>query len=186
VAATSARFPAASVQRGRAEELPFDDGSFDAALAQLVVHFMQDRVAGLREMARVTRPGGTVATCLWDQGGGAAPLSLFWRVARDTAPAVAAGGSPPGTSEGELAALLREAGLSDVRQQRVEITVDFRDFDDWWEPFTFGVGPAGDYVRGLEGPARERLVAALREAIPAGPFSVDVAAWCAAGTVPTH
>jgi ubiquinone/menaquinone biosynthesis C-methylase UbiE len=186
VAATSARFPGASVQRGRAEELPFADATFDASLAQLVVHFMTDRVVGLREMARVTRPGGTVATCLWDQGGGAAPLSVFWKVARDTDPAVAAGGSPPGTSEGELASLLREAGLSDVRQERLEVSVHFDGFDEWWEPFTFGVGPAGDYVRGLDDAGRARLEEALHAAMPAGPFSVDVGAWCAAGVARRH
>ncbi|MGN6130195.1 MAG: class I SAM-dependent methyltransferase [Nocardioidaceae bacterium] len=186
VAATSARFPGASVQRGRAEELPFADATFDAVLAQLVVHFMSDRVGGLREMARVTRPGGTVATCLWDQGGGAAPLSRFWAVAGSVDPSVGAGGSPPGTAQGELVALLREAGLSDVRQERVEVGVGFRDFDDWWEPFTFGVGPAGDYVRGLDEPGRKRLEDALREAMPAGPFTVEVAAWCAAGVARGH
>ncbi len=186
VAATTARFPAADVRRGRAEELPFADESFDAALAQLVVHFMKDRVGALREMARVTRPGGTVATCVWDHGGGAGPLSRFWEVAHRVDPAVGGEAHLPGSSEGELAAMLREAGLSDVRQERLSITVGFRDFEDWWEPFTFGVGPAGDYVRGLAAPDRERLASALRAAFPSGPFSLEVAAWCAVGTVATH
>ena len=69
VAAAKARHPGVEVQRASAESLPFDDGAFDAALAQLVVHFMADPVAGLREMARVTRPGGVVAACVWDHAG---------------------------------------------------------------------------------------------------------------------
>jgi ubiquinone/menaquinone biosynthesis C-methylase UbiE len=83
VAAVRARWPEADVRLGTAEELPFTDGAFDVALAQLVVHFMADPVAGLREMARVTRPGGTVAASVWDHAGGRSPLTLFWEVARD-------------------------------------------------------------------------------------------------------
>src|SRR6187551_1578775 len=82
VAAAKARHPAVDVRRASAEHLPFEDGVFDAALAQLVVHFMADPVAGLREMARVTRPGGIAAACVWDHGGGRGPLSPFWRAAR--------------------------------------------------------------------------------------------------------
>ncbi len=86
VAAARARFPGVMVEEAPAEALPFADDDFDAALAQLVVHFMADPVAGLREMARVTRPGGVVAACVWDLAGGRAPLSLFWDVARERRP----------------------------------------------------------------------------------------------------
>ena len=79
VAAARARYPGVDVQQASAEKLPFPDGSFDAALAQLVVHFMSDPVAGLAEMARVTRRDGVVAACVWDHAGGQGPLSLFWR-----------------------------------------------------------------------------------------------------------
>ena len=78
VAAVRERYPAVTVQRAAAEKLPFPDDSFDAALAQLVVHFMADPVAGLREMSRVTRSGGVVAACVWDHEGGKGPLGLFW------------------------------------------------------------------------------------------------------------
>src|SRR6202042_1589003 len=83
VPAATERLPAVSVQRAAAEDLPFEDGRFDAALAQLVVHFMADPVAGLREMARVTRAGGTVAACVWDHAGGRGPLSPLWDAARE-------------------------------------------------------------------------------------------------------
>src|ERR687898_2831921 len=86
VAAARERHPGVSVQRAAAEQLPFEDQAFDAALAQLVVHFMADPVVGLREMARVTRKGGFVAACVWDLAGGTAPLSLFWESARELDP----------------------------------------------------------------------------------------------------
>lgn len=182
VATTAERFPAAEVRRGRAEELPFEDGSFDAALGQLVVLALTDPVRGLQEMARVTRPGGTVATCLWDLAGGPSPISPFWEVARRVDPSAPTEGHGPGTAEGELADLLRRAGLSVVRQERLSVTVSFRDFEDWWRPFTFGVGPTGGYVRGLSADRLRRLEDALRAELPTGPFEREAAAWSAWGS----
>src|SRR6476620_9041024 len=83
VAAIAARYPGVRVERAAAEAVPFEDGEFDAALAQLVVHFMTDPVGGLREMARVTRPDGVVAACVWDHAGGQTPISVFWAAARE-------------------------------------------------------------------------------------------------------
>ena len=82
VAAARERNPGADVREAAAEQLPFGDDDFDAALAQLVVHFMADPRQGIREMARVTRPGGVVAASVWDHGGGRGPLSPFWAAAR--------------------------------------------------------------------------------------------------------
>jgi ubiquinone/menaquinone biosynthesis C-methylase UbiE len=73
--------PGVDVRFGVAEALPWADDIFDCAAAQLVVHLMADPVAGLSEMARVTRPGGTVAATVWDFSGGTAPASAFWRAA---------------------------------------------------------------------------------------------------------
>jgi ubiquinone/menaquinone biosynthesis C-methylase UbiE len=101
VAAIRDRFPQVSVQRGVAERLPFADRSFDAALAQLVVHFMTDPVRGLAEMARVTRAGGLVAACVWDHAGGAGPLAAFWQAVHDLDPAASDEAGLPGTAEGE-------------------------------------------------------------------------------------
>ena len=83
VAAVRERLPGADVRLSAAEQLPFPDAAFDAALAQLVVHFMADPVLGLREMGRVTRAGGVVAACVWDHAGDRGPLAAFWRAARE-------------------------------------------------------------------------------------------------------
>src|SRR6266511_2696536 len=88
VVAARARYPGVTVLQASAEQLPFPDRTFDAALAQLVVHFMADPVLGLTEMARVTRPDGVVAACVWDHAGGQGPLSLFWQAARELDPEV--------------------------------------------------------------------------------------------------
>ena len=79
VDAARTRNPGVDVRQAAAEQMPFVDGWFDAALAQLVVHFMADPVAGLTEMARVTRRDGVVAACVWDHAGGQGPLSSFWQ-----------------------------------------------------------------------------------------------------------
>ena len=88
VNAVRERLPGVSVEVASAEHLPFPDRSFDAAIAQLVVHFMQDAVAGLAEMARVTRLKGLVAACVWDYAGGRSPLGAFWEAARTLDPTV--------------------------------------------------------------------------------------------------
>ena len=115
VAAARARFPGLDVREAKAEALPFVGDSFDAVLAQLVVHFMDDPAAGLREMGRVARPGGTVAACVWDYGGGAGPLSPFWRAVHDLDPAADGESRLPGTREGHLTALAGGADSERVR-----------------------------------------------------------------------
>src|SRR3954447_24966130 len=107
-------FPTLDVQTGRAEQLPYPDDLFDHTLAQLVVSFMADPVLGLREMAGVTRPDGTVAACVWDLAGGRAPLSAFWRAARDLDPDVDDESGMSGVAQGDLARLCERAGLTPV------------------------------------------------------------------------
>jgi SAM-dependent methyltransferase len=177
VAAAAARCPGVHVRRGVAEDLPFDDGTFDAALAQLVVHFMQDPVAGLREMARVVRPGGTVGACVWDLAGGTAPLSLFWGAARDLDPDAEDESDLAGTREGHLAELFRAAGLTVEEDASLTVSVEYESFAEWWEPYTLGVGPAGDYVSHLEPHERQRLKARCAELLPEPPFTIDATAW---------
>ena len=111
VAAAKARHPDVDVRQASAEQLPFEDDVFDAALAQLVVHFMADPVAGLREMARVTRPGGVVAACVWDHAGHRSPLAVFWRAARELDPGARDESELAGAREGHLVGLFAEAGL---------------------------------------------------------------------------
>jgi SAM-dependent methyltransferase len=181
VAAAKERHPTVDVRRAPAERLPFEDATFDATLAQLVVHFMADPVAGLREMARVTRPAGVIAACVWDHAGGRTPLGLFWQAALELAPEAANESELAGAREGHLAELFAAAGLSSVHETTVTASAQFASFDEWWEPLTFGVGPEGAHVQSLTEPAREDLRERCRELLPAAPFTVTTAAWAARG-----
>jgi SAM-dependent methyltransferase len=176
-AATRERLPDVFVARSAAERLPFADRTFDCVLAQLVVHFMTDPVAGLREMGRVCSPGGTVAACVWDHAGDRGPLSLFWRAARETDPAARDESDLAGVAEGHLASLCAQAGLGPARDTVLTVCVRHATFDQWWEPFTLGVGPAGSYVAGLPAAHVAALRARCRELLPAGPVTVSAAAW---------
>jgi SAM-dependent methyltransferase len=181
VTAARERHPGVDVRRSAAEELPFADDAFDAALAQLVVHFMADPVGGLREMARVTRPGGVVAACVWDHAGGAGPLSVFWETARALDPSVVDEGRLAGAREGHLAELLAEAGLRELESTTLVVDVEHPTFAEWWEPFELGVGPAGSYAAGLDEERREELRERCRAELPPAPFTVRAMAWAARG-----
>lgn len=182
--ATETAYPGVRVERVFAERLPHPDDTFGAALGQLVVHFMRDPLAGVRQMARVTVPGGRVSVCVWDHAGGRSPLETFWSTARRLDPRAPGQSSMVGATEGELAELLGTAGLVEVDDTLLQVSVTFADFGSWWQPFGFGMGPAGQYVARLDDSARERLRAALREELGEGPFSVTGAAWAATGVVP--
>ena len=177
VAAARARFPDVEVRSGAAERLPFPDDAFDVTLAQLVVHFMADPVVGLAEMARVTRPGGVVAACVWDHAGDAGPLATFWRAVHDVNPVARDEAGLPGARDGHLALLCEAAGLSYIVPSSLTVRVWFDTFADWWEPFTLGVGPAGAYVARLALDRREALRARCEELLPAPPFPVNASAW---------
>ena len=182
VAALAERLPGVDVRQGVAETLPFDDNTFDLALAQLVVHFMSDPVAALREMARVTRPGGVVAANVWDHGRGNGPLTPFWNAVRTLDPDEDAEDSLPGVREGHLGELFDAAGLEhDVTTLFVE--AHFDSFDAWWMPYTMGVGPAGAYVAKLDDHARERLRERCTDMLPEGPFDLPALAWCVVARV---
>ena len=181
VAAVRERFPGVDVRVAAAERLPFPNSAFDAALAQLVVHFMSDPVAGLREMARVVRKDGVVAACVWDHGSGRGPLSLFWQAARELDPEVKDESRRAGAREGHLAELFVEAGLRDVEVTALEARVDHATFEEWWEPFTLGVGPAGAYTSKLDADRRARLIERCRQLLPPAPFEITAWAWTARG-----
>jgi SAM-dependent methyltransferase len=181
VAAVRERFPGVDVRLAAAEHLPFPDKAFHAALAQLVVHFMSDPVAGLREMARVVGDDGVVAACVWDHAGDRGPLSIFWKAARELDPNVGDESRRAGAREGHLAELFASAGLREIETTVLVATLTHPSFEDWWAPFTLGVGPAGGYVAGLDVKRRDELRERCRELLPTAPFDVAARAWTARG-----
>jgi SAM-dependent methyltransferase len=177
VAAVGERLPGVQVRRSAAEQLPFADDAFDAALAQLVVHFMTDPVQGLREMARVTRPGGVVAACVWDHAGGRGPLTAFWSAVRELDPAAHDESNLAGVREGHLARLFAQAGLDQAQPATLTVRGRYGTFEQWWEPFTLGVGPAGTYVAALTPDRRAELRDRARRLLPEGPVEISATAW---------
>jgi len=178
-AAVRERLPGVDVRLAAAEGLPFGDGVFDAALAQLVIHFMADPVMGLREMGRVTRPGGVVSACVWDHAGGRGPLTAFWSAVRELDPAADDESGLAGVREGHLAGLFAQAGLGRAQATTLTVRVRHASFEQWWEPFTRGVGPAGTYVASLAPDRRDALREQCRRLLPAGPIEISATAWAA-------
>jgi SAM-dependent methyltransferase len=181
------RLPDADVRVAPAESLPFDDDTFDAVMAQLVAPFMDDAPQGASEMARVARPGGVVAACVWDYADGMRLLRAFWDAviaidkdgaARDEARLLRYG------SADELEALWSEAGLADVATDALDVEAAYEDFDDLWTPFLAGIGPAGAYAASLDPDGQEALRAQLRQELgnPVGPFTLTARAWGVRGT----
>jgi len=183
VVAARERHPGVDVRLASADAIPFEDDAFDVSLAQLVVHFMPDPVAGLRGMARVTRPGGVVAASVWDHAGGRSPLSPFWRGLHEIEPDAPDEGQLPGVREGHLLRLFDSAGLDGVEGAVLETRVAYASFDEWWEPFTFGVGPAGGALGALDAERQDAVREACRRALGGGPFELRSAAWAARGVV---
>jgi SAM-dependent methyltransferase len=183
VAAVLERYPGVNVQQAAAENLPFPDRAFDAALAQLVVHFMPDPILGLGEMARVTRKDGVLAACVWDHGGSQGPLAVFWRAAHEIQPNVEDQSHLPGAREGHLVELFNDAGLRKVEGSVLTSRVEHPTFDEWWEPFMLGVGPAGSFTASLDLNRQADLRDKCREMLPTAPFVVSAHAWAARGIV---
>jgi ubiquinone/menaquinone biosynthesis C-methylase UbiE len=181
--ACAERVPGADLKRAGAEDLPWPDDSFDAALAQLVVHFMDDAEAGAAEMARVTRPGGVVAACTWDFSGGMKLLGTYWESARTLEPGAESESSA--FDDAGLDELWRQAGLVEVEVDTLLASRRYEDFDELWDTFLLGVGPAG---RHLVSQPSERQLAIRAEYFsrlgePAGSFELDARAWAVRGRV---
>jgi SAM-dependent methyltransferase len=183
--ACAERNPKAQVEVAPAEAIPFDDDTFDAALAQLVVNFMKDPAAGVAQMRRVTKPGGTVAAAVWDYGGAMTLLRTFW----DTAVALDAcapdeetmrNATPP-----ELTTLWTQAGLSDVTTGEAIVAASYSGFEDLWAPFAAGVGPAGAYAVALTEASRADLKTEFRSRLGVGeePFELTARAFIVTGRV---
>lgn len=181
VEALQDRFPGVDARVAPAEQLPFEDGVFDAALAQLVVQFMDDPAAGVREMARVTRPGGTVAACVWDIGSHRSPLSPFWNAVRRLGLPAEGEEHLAGVKEGQLAELFEAAGLVDVEAGEVSVTVEHPSFQEWWEPYTLGVGPPGSYLKTRSADESDAIREEARAILGPDPIRVHAVAWAARG-----
>jgi SAM-dependent methyltransferase len=180
------RVPGAEVREGSADQLPWDDNTFDAALAQLVLHLIADPAAAVIEMSRVVRPGGVIAACIWDMSGAMQMLSTFWDAALaldPSAPAEATRtrlGAPQ-----DLQHLWSSLGISDVTVGSLDVEARYEHFDDFWLPFTLGVGPSGAYCTSLEphGQAALRSECHRRLGRPRSQFSLRARAWAAKGQV---
>jgi SAM-dependent methyltransferase len=181
VEACRERFPGVDVREGAAELLPFGDATCDIAAACLVVHFMSDPVGGVREMRRVTRPGGWVGATVWDLAGSRAPMWPLWEAVAELQPEHPGEREFPGGSRAGLVAILEDAGLRGVEAVELPVTVTHPSFEEWWEPYLHGVGPAGDAVAALGPDGRVRLEEVLRRRLGDGPFDLTAVAYAARG-----
>lgn len=169
-------------QVGDALALPFPDDAFDKTLSMLVLNFVPDAPAALQQMIRVTRPGGVVAAAVWDYGDGMQMLRTFW----DAAVALDPGAAPrderhmPLCTRGALTELWHAQGLRDVDEQPLTIDLAFASFDDYWQPFLGGQGPAGVYVSSLSESARRALESRLRADVD---LTLRARAWAVRGVV---
>jgi SAM-dependent methyltransferase len=173
---------------GDAQALDLPDASFDKTLSMLVFSFIPDPTKALREMIRVTRPGGTVGAAVWDYGDGMEMLRVFWdeAVAADASIAARDERHLPLCRRGELAELCRANGLQHVLEEPMTIDLPFTSFADFWTPFLGGQGPAGAYAASLPEAARAALESRVRARLqtPRGAFTLRARAWAAKGVVP--
>jgi SAM-dependent methyltransferase len=171
------RFPDIEAQEAPAEELPFEAGTFDVALAQLVVAFVSDASAAVAEMARVAR---RVAVCMW----GVAEVDMFAAIDRTAAAIGTKTATEPRRyrTPGEIHDLL--APLGDVESAELDVTAGYRDFDEFWQAMDRGVGPAGHWVASLDADARQRAQEELLRQLgsPDGPFELNARAFAGAVT----
>ena len=182
--ACAERVPGADLKRAAAEDLPWPDDSFDAALAQLVVHFMNDPEAGIAEMTRVTYPGGVIAASTWDFSGGMKLLGTYWESAKALEPGAESESSA--FDEARLDALWRQAGLGDVAVDALVVSTRYEDVDELWDTFLHRVGPAGPHLA-AQPPERQSAIRAeyfSRLGEPTGPFELNARAWAVRGRVP--
>lgn len=173
---------------GDAQALSFPDARFDRTISLLVVNFVPDRERALKEMTRVTKPGGVISAAVWDYGDGMQMLRVFWdeAVGLDATAAMRDEAHMPLCKRGELAAAWRQAGLHDVTETSLRVTLHFASFDDYWEPFKLGQGPAGAYVARLPKERQTALAQRLRRRLLGAeadhPIELQASAWAVRGT----
>lgn len=181
VAACRDRLPGVDVRQGGAESLPYDDDTFDVAAACLVVHFMSDPVGGLAEMKRVTRDGGWVGATVWDLAGSRAPMAPLWEAVAEVAPEHPDESDFQGGSRASLVGVLEGAALRDIETVELAVTVTHPSFEEWWDPYQHGVGPAGQAIAAFDPERRVQLERVLRRNLGEGPFDLTAVAYAARG-----
>jgi ubiquinone/menaquinone biosynthesis C-methylase UbiE len=181
VAAVRERLPQVTVMQASAEHLPLAAERYDLVTAQLVVHFMTDPLAGVGEMRRVARQGGVIAVSVWDFAGARAPQSAFFGALRSVVPDADDEVDRAGARRGELSGLLEQAGCRDIEQTELTVTVTSPTFEDWWEPYTLGVGPAGAQLTALTTDRRQAVRDRCRARLGSGPIRTTATAWAAKG-----
>jgi len=170
-----------------AQSLPFADKSFDAASMALVIAFIPDPVKAAKEMARVVKPGGTVATYMWDFDGGGSPISPIAAAMKSLGMPAPARPSENASRRDDMRDIWEKAGLQSVDTEVIRIRVAYSDFDDFWESNSVPVGPSGKAISEMSGAAREQLKARLREQLPIAPdgrIAYEAFANAAKGRVP--
>lgn len=162
--------------------------SRDVAVSGLVLNFVPDRLAALRELLRIVRPGGTVAYYVWDYpGGGVEFMRAFWTAAAALDPAaldLREDRRFPFCTQDGLMSLAEDAGLAEISSQAIECPCIFKDFDDFWHPFTLGAGPAPGYCVNLPEDRREALRIRLHRTLPRqgdGSIVMKTRAWAVRG-----
>jgi SAM-dependent methyltransferase len=179
----------ATLRGGNAAAIPFDGGAFDAVVSGLVLNFVPDPRAALAEMARVTRSGGVIAAYVWDYAGGMELMRAFWDAAVALDPDAARldeGPRFPLCRPEALAQLFSAAGLQGVTTIALDIPTTFESFDDYWQPFLGGQGPAPAYAMSLDEASRARLRDRLCERLSPradGLIVLNARAWAVRGTV---
>jgi SAM-dependent methyltransferase len=178
-----------ALHQGSATAIPLGDASVDVVVSGLVLNFVPDQRAALAEMARVTRRGGTIAAYVWDYAGKMELMRYFWDAAVELDPNAAKldeGPRFPLCRPEALEKLFVGAGLKGVEVKPIDIPTQFTNFDDYWQPFLGGQGPAPAYAMSLDETARARLRDRIRERVPIGAdgsISLTARAWATRATV---
>ncbi|MDA0183914.1 class I SAM-dependent methyltransferase [Solirubrobacter phytolaccae] len=182
--ACAERNPDADVQVGAAEALPFAAATFDAALAQLVLNFMADAEAGVRELARVTKPGGTVAAAVWDYGDGMTILRTFWDAAKTIDPEAGDESQMRYCTPDTLGALW--SAFDDARVTEAVVRASYDGFEDLWAPLESGVAPSGAFTVSVSPERRAQLKREFRSrlGVTDDPFELTARAWVVSGRRP--
>lgn len=179
----------ATLRQGSAAAIPLPNASVDVVVSGLVLNFVADQHAALREMARVAGKGGQIAAYVWDYAGKMELMRCFWDAAVELDPDAAKldeGVRFPSCRPDALAELFASTGLAEVAVAPIDIPTLFVNFVDYWEPFLGGQGPAPAYVASLDGAARARLRDTIRERLPIaanGSIALTARAWAVRASV---